>query len=194
MLFPPAAARSTRLVLLAILIGLVAAPSTHFATVPSAHPAAAEATSRWSWPIAPPHTIVRPFVAPVTPYGAGHRGIDITAAADTIVVAPDDGVVFFVGVVVDRPVLSITHAGGVVSSYEPMVSSLEVGSTVRRGDPIGTVTVGHCTATCLHLGARLHGQYVSPLNYLAAIRRAVLLPVRARGPSVGPLPPSTAYR
>ena len=194
MLFPPAAARSTRLVLLAILTVLVAAPSTHLATVPSTHSAAAEATSRWSWPIAPPHTIERPFVAPATLYGAGHRGIDIAAAADAVVVAPDDGVVFFVGVVVDRPVLSITHAGGVVSSYEPLVSGLEVGAAVRRGDPIGTVIVGHCTAACLHLGARLHGQYVSPLNYLAAIRRAVLLPVRTRGPSVGLLPPSPAYR
>jgi murein DD-endopeptidase MepM/ murein hydrolase activator NlpD len=179
-LFPLAAARSTRLSLLAILTVLVLAAGW---PAPSTPHAAAGTTPRWAWPVELPHTIVWPFIAPPTPYGVGHRGIDIAATPDSVVLAPEDGVVFFVGVVVDRPVLSMTHAGGLVSSYEPLRSTLAVGSAVRRGDPIGTLIAGHCAATCLHLGARLHGRYVSPIAYLGTIRRAVLLPVRARSPA-----------
>ncbi|WP_443208538.1 hypothetical protein [Salinibacterium sp. PAMC 21357] len=37
---------------------------------------------------------------------------------------------------------------------------------------------GHCTRPCLHFGVRVEGEYVSPLNYLSGIPRAVLLPTR----------------
>jgi murein DD-endopeptidase MepM/ murein hydrolase activator NlpD len=134
--------------------------------------------ARWTWPVAPPHAIARPFVAPATPYGAGHRGIDIRAPAGSVVRAPADGVVFFAGFVVDRPVLSIAHAGGVLSSFEPVVASVAAGERVRRGQVIGTLLAGHCTATCLHLGARVGGQYLNPLLFLGEVPRAVLLPVR----------------
>ncbi len=126
----------------------------------------------------PDHTIVRPFVAPLSDYAAGHRGIDIAAPPGTTATAPDDGVVYFVGVVVDRPVLSIRHDGGLVSSYDPLMSTLAVGAVVHRGDPLGTVLAGHCPASCLHFGVRLHGEYVSPLPYLGGIVRPVLLPTR----------------
>ena len=131
----------------------------------------------WLWPIEAPHAIIRPFIAPATPYSAGHRGIDI-AADDTEVRAPADGVVHFAGVVVDRPVLSIRHGDGVITSYEPIETDLATGDTVSRGDPIGRVIPGHCASVCLHFGVRLDGQYLSPLVYLAGIDRAVLLPTR----------------
>ena len=134
--------------------------------------------ARWLWPVGPPHAIARPFVAPATPYGAGHRGIDIRAPSGSVVRAPADGVVFFTGFVVDRPVLSIAHAGGVLSSFEPVVASVAAGDHVRRGQVIGTLLAGHCSSTCLHLGARVAGQYVNPLLFLGEVPRAVLLPVR----------------
>ena len=132
----------------------------------------------WAWPVAAPHPIVRPYLAPATPYAAGHRGIDVTAAAGAPVRAPDDGVVHFAGFVVDRPVLSIDHGDGVVSSYEPVASDLAEGDAVRRGDVIGTVEAGHCRSPCVHLGVRVDGEYVSPLLYLGGQPRAVLLPLR----------------
>ncbi len=130
----------------------------------------------WSWPLAPPHPVVRAYLAPATPYGAGHRGIDIRGTAGAEVRAPADGVVRFAGFVVDRPVLSIDHGGGVISSYEPVEASLRAGDRVRRGEVVGWLLSGHCTTPCLHLGARLDGAYVSPLLFLGGQPRAVLLP------------------
>ena len=137
----------------------------------------AAAVASWRWPVDPPHPVVRPYIAPATPYAAGHRGIDI-GAAGTTVYAPTAGVVHFVGVVVDRPVLSIRHPGGLISSYEPVQSTLTAGQAVARGEVVGTVLPGHCASICLHFGARLDGEYVSPLAYLEGIPRAVLLPTR----------------
>jgi murein DD-endopeptidase MepM/ murein hydrolase activator NlpD len=132
---------------------------------------------RWLWPVSAPHPIVRSFLAPVDRYSAGHRGIDI-GAANAQLVAPADGTVHFAGTVVDRGVLSIAHPGGLLSSYEPVVTTLKKGDTVRRGDPIGTLQPGHCSSPCLHFGVRLDGEYVSPLLYLGEVPRSVLLPTR----------------
>ena len=131
----------------------------------------------WRWPVDPPRSIARPFIPPPTPYAAGHRGIDIRAPAGTLY-APASGVVHFAGVVVDRPVLSIDHGGGVISSYEPVLTTLVEGDAVTRGDVIGTVLPGHCASVCVHLGVRVDGQYVSPLRFLGGIPRAILLPTR----------------
>ena len=135
-------------------------------------------TARWSWPVAAPHPIARPYVAPATEYGRGHRGIDIRAPAGSVVRAPAAGVVHFAGFVVDRPVLSLAHGGDVLSSFEPVVASVGAGDRVRRGQVIGVLLAGHCSAPCLHLGARIAGEYVNPLLFLGDVPRAVLLPVR----------------
>ena len=131
----------------------------------------------WAWPVAPPHPVVRPYLAPATPYAAGHRGIDIATPDGATLYAPDDGVVHFAGWVVDRPVLSIDHGDGVLSSYEPVTTTLTAGDVVRRGQAIGLVESGHCGTPCLHLGVRVDGAYVSPLLYLGDQPRAVLLPL-----------------
>ncbi|WP_166865671.1 M23 family metallopeptidase [Salinibacterium sp. ZJ70] len=139
--------------------------------------AAVAAASLWAWPLAPPHPVVRPFLAPATTYGPGHRGIDLEGAEGAAVFAPAHGVVRFSGWVVDRPVLSIDHGGGLISSFEPVTSELTAGDEVRRGDVVGVLEAGHCARACLHLGARLDGAYVSPLLFLGGQPRAVLLPL-----------------
>jgi murein DD-endopeptidase MepM/ murein hydrolase activator NlpD len=141
-------------------------------------PALMLAASLWLWPVAGTHAVVRPFLAPATPYSAGHRGVDLAAEEGAAVLAPADGVVRFSGWVVDRPVLSIDHGAGVISSYEPVESDLVAGDAVRRGDVIGTLLPGHCRSPCLHLGVRVDGGYVSPLLFLGGQPRAVLLPGR----------------
>lgn len=141
-------------------------------TVDSAAPRPA-----WDWPVDPPLVLIRQYIAPATAYSSGHRGVDLAAGSGTVH-APADGVVHFAGVVVDRPVLSIRHPGGLISSYEPVETTLSKGDAVARGDPIGTVIVGHCTGACLHFGVRFDGQYVSPLLYLGGIEPSVLLPTR----------------
>lgn len=160
------------------MLALIALSVGSHEPLPAGRSAAGTAPD-WTWPVGPAHAIVRPFIAPLTPYAAGHRGIDIAAATDTAVVAPADGVVHFSGFVVDRPVLSIRHPDGLISSFEPIESALAEGVPVRRGDAIGTVRAGHCAETCLHLGVRRYGEYLSPLNYLGGIPLSVLLPTRS---------------
>ena len=158
--------------------------------LPAAQARAAIADT-WSWPIAQPWHIERAYLAPPTPYGIGHRGIDLTAALGTPVFAPADGTVLFAGTVVDRGVISIDHGPAtqtntntntntntsVTSSFEPVIATVAAGDRVAAGDVIGHVSEGtHCA--CLHLGARINGEYVSPLAFLSAIDRAVLLPWR----------------
>jgi len=174
-LSPFAAARPTRLsrlVILSVLLSVSVSPA------PTAVHAAAGTTASWAWPVPAPHPIVRSFVAPQSAYGPGHRGIDISAAEGSTVTTPADGVVFFAGIVVDRPVLSIMHGDGLVSSYEPVESDLAAGTTVSRGEQVGRLLTGHCAPVCLHFGVRLYGQYVSPLNFLGGIPHSVLLPTR----------------
>lgn len=159
------------------------------ATDPAGATAAARAGARpaagtlptvpWSWPVAAPHPVLRPFAAPEHPWSPGHRGIDVGTPSGSPVTAPDDGVVHFSGVVVDRPVLSMSHADGVLSSLEPVVSELVAGDPVVRGQVVGATQAGHCAgAACVHLGARIDGEYVSPLLMLGLGRPSVLLPTR----------------
>ena len=158
----------------AVLIGTLLGPPTVGLSIT---PATAPQAAVWGWPVDPPHRIVAPFRGPQTPYAAGHRGIDLAAAAGDPVLAVHDGVVAFASVVVDRPVLTLAHEGNVVSSVEPVLALVSPGDRVVSGQRIGTVTDGgHCVA-CLHLGVRFTGQYVSPLLFLGGVPRAVLLPL-----------------
>ena len=168
------------LVALAVLASGPAASASAEGGVAAVRDAAAVVP--WSWPAAAPHPVVRPFTAPEHPWSPGHRGIDVGTPVGSPVTAPDDGVVHFSGIVVDRPVLSMRHADGVLSSLEPVVSDLAAGDPVVRGQVVGSVEAGHCPdVECVHLGARIDGEYVSPLMMLGLGRPSVLLPTRRPG-------------
>ena len=101
--------------------------------------------------------------------------IDITARGAAQVASPVNGVVSYVGTVVDRPVISIKVDERTTVSLEPLTSELVAGDAVARGQPLGLLsTGGHCTTECLHLGVRVDGNYVNPLRFFIA--RAVLVP------------------
>ncbi|MBX3094490.1 MAG: M23 family metallopeptidase [Cryobacterium sp.] len=170
------ATRTLGLLVMIMLLGtMLSGPNAVAASGPAE---TITASPQWEWPIGPPFRIVRPFIAPPTPYASGHRGIDIGGRVGIEVRAPASGIVHYAGWVVDRPVLSIRHGDGLISSFEPVASSLVAGEPVARGQAIGTLEAGHCAAACLHLGVRRHGEYVSPLLYLGGIERSVLLPTR----------------
>lgn len=160
--------------LLALLVaGSVLAPPS--ATTPPA------ASVRWAWPVGdgarPP--LVAPFDAPEERWGPGHRGIDLGTARGEPVRAVDAGEVTHRGRIADRGTVTVTHANGVRSTYEPVDSAVRVGDRVRRGETIGRVgdEPGHCApAACLHLGAKRGPTYLDPLGFFGA-RRVVLLPV-----------------
>lgn len=156
-----------------------AEPAGPAATTDGAAGTRAGAGARWSWPVPAPHPVLRPFVAPEHAWSPGHRGVDVGATPGSVVTAPDSGVVHFSGVVVDRPVVSLRHADGVLSSMEPVTSDLVAGAAVERGQAVGVLEAGHCRGpSCLHLGARVDGDYVSPLAFLGEARPSVLLPTR----------------
>jgi murein DD-endopeptidase MepM/ murein hydrolase activator NlpD len=103
---------------------------------------------------------------------AGHEGAPV--------ISPAAGTVSFVGVVVDRPVITIDHGNGLRSSFEPVESTLAVGSTVAAGQQIGAVLPGHCgSSACIHWGVRRGEDYVNPLQFVVDLRPSILLPLGA---------------
>ncbi|VXB49195.1 murein hydrolase activator EnvC family protein [Pseudoclavibacter sp. 8L] len=141
----------------------------------------ASATPRmWSWPVEAPPNVARGFDLAAR-YGAGHRGIDISAAPGDDVRSPASGTVTFAGFVVDRPVLSIQHADGLLASYEPVVTQLRPGDVVSSGQRIGELSTSHrhTPEGALHLGVRRDGAYLDPAPLFEVLRppAAVLLPL-----------------
>lgn len=132
------------------------------------------------WPTGGPVGVLSPFEGSATPYGPGHRGVDLDVRPGASVVAAADGVVAFTGMVAGRPVLSIDHADGLRTTYEPVDATVARGDHVAAGQAVGTVTAGHCPPPgCLHWGARRGSHsYVDPLSLVGAGPRPVrLLPL-----------------
>ena len=154
---------------LGVLLGAPAAP-------------ALSEDARWQWPLDPPHQVLVPFDPPAHRYGAGHRGVDLAVpSAPTPVRAVESGTVRFSGTVAGRGVVSVVHADGLISTYEPVEGVLEAGVPVQAGTVIGTVEdrpeLAHCpAATCLHLGARRGEDYLDPMLLLGLRGPSVLLP------------------
>lgn len=137
--------------------------------------------ARWHWPLPPPHPVVNAFDAPDGPYGPGHRGIDIAVTGTSAPVhAVEAGTVRFSGAVAGRGVVSVLHADGLISTYEPVTGTVEKGQEVKAGDVLGTIADGeasHCSdQVCLHLGARRGQGYLDPMLLLGARGPSVLLP------------------
>lgn len=128
--------------------------------------------------------LLRDFVDPGPAWGAGHRGVDLSAAAGTTVLAPGAGTVTFAGTVVDRPLLVITHPDGLRSTLEPVTTELVPGSRVEAGAAIGTLAAEastHCAPRhCLHWGVRQGEEYLDPLLVLGAVQAVILLPRQQR--------------
>ncbi|MCE1178795.1 MAG: M23 family metallopeptidase [Micrococcales bacterium] len=136
---------------------------------------------RWLWPLEPRPPVVHRFAPPSHRYGAGHRGADLGSRAGAPVLAVAAGRVTHVGVIAGRGTVSVLHADGIRSTYEPLTPSVAVGAAVTQGSQIGTLapTPGHCApATCLHLGAIRGESYLDPLALLGAAP-AILLPLGA---------------
>ncbi|MFI5393092.1 MAG: murein hydrolase activator EnvC family protein [Myxococcota bacterium] len=128
----------------------------------------ASAAGPWSWPVSGP--VINGFDPPASPFGSGHRGIDIAAAAGTPVLAPAPGTITFAGPVAGHLFVTIDHGGGVESTYS-WVSAIVVkkGDAVVAGTLIARSGTGHPSdvVPSLHMGVKLHDVYVDPLAYLS---------------------------
>ncbi|MGW2560066.1 M23 family metallopeptidase [Streptomyces sp. NPDC001514] len=141
-----------------------------------------------TWPVGPPRpAVVRGWEPPATPYGRGHRGVDLAAPPGTEVRAAAAGRVSFAGAVAGRGVLSITLSGTgdppLRTTYEPVRPLVRPGTEVAAGQVVAVVPEGpsHCPQGCLHWGLRRGDAYLDPLSLLppSQLRRGLsrLLPV-----------------
>jgi murein DD-endopeptidase MepM/ murein hydrolase activator NlpD len=143
------------------------------------------ASGTWTWPVTGP--VIRGFDPPGSPYGSGHRGIDVAAPVGTLVRAPSAGVVTFAGNVGGRLFITIDHGGGVLSTCSFLSSLLaHKGDLVVQGQGIGRSGSGHAgdTTPNVHLGVRLAGQYVDPTGYLAPMSVVDLIRLAPIGPAM----------
>lgn len=133
---------------------------------------AADSDSGWRFPLDPPISIRDPFRQPAFNWLRGNRGVVFSADEGQAVFAPAEGTVSFVGRVVDRDVLVITHDYR-RSTFEPVTSELTVGTRVIRGERIGTVS--HGPNGPFHWGVKVaRDHYLDPLEQI--VGRVILKP------------------
>lgn len=144
---------------------------------------------RFGWPLAGTPAVVRGFHAPAFRYGPGHRGVDLAAVVGAPVLAAGTGTVIFAGMVAGHGVVSVSHEGGLRTTYEPVAATVSAGQRVAKGQQIGTVQAGHAgcpVVVCLHWGAfrsraeapnpgEVERNYVDP-RWLVVRARVRLLP------------------
>ncbi|MHA3703559.1 peptidoglycan DD-metalloendopeptidase family protein [Jatrophihabitans sp. YIM 134969] len=129
-------------------------------------------------PVAGPLVVLRGF-DDVGPYAPGHRGVDLRAGPGGAVLAAGAGVVTFAGPVAGRGVVTVLHADGVRTSYEPLTPAVAAGAVVAAGTVLGRLEGAHGSfpaGAVLHWGARLGERYLDPLTLLAPLGPVRLLP------------------
>jgi hypothetical protein len=119
--------------------------------------------------------VLNQYLAPMTEYGQGHRGLDLPTLIGDQVLSPATGQISFVGKVGYRNLISIQFGNSFTASIEPVCSDLVEGMRINLGDPIGLVCepdleyIWHCPETCLHFGTRSEAGYFSPLAIIGGL-------------------------
>ncbi|WP_077798940.1 murein hydrolase activator EnvC [Streptomyces sp. JHA26] len=149
------------------------------------------------WPVGTRPAVLRGWEPPATPYGPGHRGVDLAAPAGAPVRAVAAGRVVFAGRVAGRGVVSLELTGTgeppLRTTYGPVRASVRGGDEVAAGEPLGTVEPAgpHCSA-CLHWGVLRGDVYLDPLAllppWLLGAGPSRLLPVLGVPLPAGPRP------
>jgi murein DD-endopeptidase MepM/ murein hydrolase activator NlpD len=152
-----------------LLLVLLLAPVVMSATLPSAY---AEDDPVGVWPLRPEPEVVNGFDPPDSPYGAGHRGVDLLGSVGQPVHAAMAGTVTYAGVLAGRGVVVVDH-GTTRTTYEPVAAAVHVGDPVPAGGVIGTLelTGSHCLPrACLHWGwiRNSDDAYLDPLLLVGA--------------------------
>lgn len=135
-------------------------------------------TPGWVAPLEPA-VIDQPFHSPESPYGPGHRGIDLAGVVGQSVRAAGPGTVVVARPIAGRWIVSIQHPEGLSglpsgrwrTTYEGVRPSVSVGAVVAAADQIGTL-VGGGHAAGLHWGLKDGRVYRDPITL---IRRSIIL-------------------
>ena len=120
--------------------------------------------------------VTREYDAPAQNWLPGHRGVDLAAPDGVTVRASAGGIVHFAGMVAGTAVVSVMHADGIRTTYQPVRTTLKRGMPVNKGDPIG-VLARHSEHGGLHWGARRGDVYLNPMSLLRP-RQVRLVPPR----------------
>lgn len=147
--------------------------------LPGARAVAVEPDPVGVWPLRPTPDVVHGFDPPADPWDAGHRGVDLAGSVGQSVHSALPGTITFVGYVAGKPVVTVSH-GVTRTTYEPVSSSLPVGTAVAAGDRIGSLELAfsHCfPAGCLHWGWIRGTVYLNPIDLIedGAVRLLPLL-------------------
>ena len=122
------------------------------------------------WPLQPQPEVVRGFDPPESPYGTGHRGVDLLGSVGQPVLAALPGTVTYSGALAGRGVVVVDH-GATRTTYEPVAATVSVGTPVAAGTQIGTLQLAgsHCfPRACLHWGWIEGETYLDPLLLVGA--------------------------
>ena len=91
--------------------------------------------------------------------------MDLLAPVGAVVRAAVTGTVSFAGPLAGRGVVTVTHADGTRTTYEPVTATVTVGQVVRTGGTLGRLAgaASHCRPrACLHWGWRRGEVYLDP--------------------------------
>ena len=171
----------------ALVLGVILTGTVMGVSSPALAADAPSARGAWGWPVPPgDRAVANGFAPPDRPWLPGHRGVDLRGRPGEVVRAARAGRVHFAGRIGAIWVVSVMHADGLLTTYEPVRPRVRAGAWVRRGQPIGRLLrVGsHCLPACLHWGLRRGSAYLDPLALVGAAR-VRLLPLY---PPDGPLP------
>jgi hypothetical protein len=98
------------------------------------------ASNHWEFPVNTYQDpqIINDFEKDLGKYDPGHRGLDLKAEVGTKVNAPADGYLLWKGVVANKPTVTFV-VGHFKNTFEPVSTSLAVGTEVKKGEPIGVI-------------------------------------------------------
>lgn len=144
----------------------------------------------FAWPIPGYNTITSNFgrrKSPTAGASSFHKGLDIGAPEGTILIAVTEGIITYTGFLGGGGYTITLSKDNMKISYCHVSPNyiVEVGQTVKIGQTIGNVgpkyvygvkgnnyhdssgkpTNGATTGTHLHIGIRVDGEYVNPLDY-----------------------------
>jgi hypothetical protein len=143
----------------------------------------------WQEPIAGLSArVISDYQAPAYRWSSGHRGVDAWVEPGASIHSPITGSVHFAGRVVNRGVISISD-DLVIASFEPVCPLVTSGQTVSAGQLIAVHCdeeqslsengqhYQHCEVDCVHISARINGEYISPLHLIYGLKPSRLWPL-----------------
>ena len=149
----------------------------------------------WAWPAQ--GEVLRTYSNGPDPYAAGqHRGIDIAAGSDEVIVAPATGAVTFAGTVPTngKTVTILTSGGYSVTLTHLGEARVKKGDSVTEGAGVaraGTSGTPEWDRPYVHLGIRVATEpegYVDPLSLLPSRGATSSAPVADPAPQPSPQP------